>query len=99
MKSSLYIHGSALGSQNRMLITMLLFTDTMNSFTNHQQQPKRYLAYTACYSRCHTIQQVYEFLCNKLRFTREDMRLWKINPKDEVHIGLSVFVFYILPYT
>ena len=30
------------------------------------------------------MQQVYDFLCNKLRFTREDMRLWKISSKDEV---------------
>ncbi|XP_052801941.1 ubiquitin carboxyl-terminal hydrolase 32-like [Mya arenaria] len=60
--------------------------NTMSSFTNHTQQPRRFLAFTACYSRCHTIQQVYDFLCNKLRFTREDMRLWKINLKDENQI-------------
>ena len=32
------------------------------------------------------MQQVYDFLCNKLRFTREDMRLWKVSSKDEVSI-------------
>ncbi|XP_060562624.1 ubiquitin carboxyl-terminal hydrolase 32-like [Ruditapes philippinarum] len=56
---------------------------TMNSFTNHHQQPKKYLAFTACFSKCHTMQQVYDFLCTKLRFTREDLRLWKISSKDE----------------
>lgn len=56
---------------------------TVNSFTNHHQQPKRYLAYTSCFSKCHTMQQVYDFLCNKLRISREDIRLWKISFKDE----------------
>ena len=30
------------------------------------------------------MRQIYEFLGNKLRFYREDFRLWKINSKDDV---------------
>lgn len=44
--------------------------------------PRRYLAYTAAFSRRHTLQQIYDFLCSRLRFCREDIRLWKF--KDEV---------------
>ena len=65
-------------------VTYCIIVGTVASFTNNQQ-PRRYLAFIACFSRCHTMQQVYDFLCNKLRFTREDMRLWKISSKDEVN--------------
>ena len=37
-------------------------------------------------SRKHTIGQIYEFLCTKLRFYREDFRLWKIHNKDDVSL-------------
>lgn len=57
-----------------------LFLDLANT----QTTPRRYLAYTAAFSRKHTLQQVYDFLCSKLRFCREDIRLWKISLKDEV---------------
>ncbi|WAR02243.1 UBP32-like protein [Mya arenaria] len=66
--------------------------NTMSSFTNHTQQPRRFLAFTACYSRCHTIQQVYDFLCNKLRFTREDMRFLTVEqavPTEPGATGLN----------
>ena len=53
------------------------------------QTPRRYLAYTATFSRQHTIQQIYEFLCTKLRFSREDTRLWKIGSKEDVSTNLS----------
>ncbi|XP_033627039.1 ubiquitin carboxyl-terminal hydrolase 32-like isoform X1 [Asterias rubens] len=43
--------------------------------------PKRYLAHTACFSKMHTMQQVYEFLSGRLRIRSEEMRLW--NLKDE----------------
>ncbi|XP_077995197.1 ubiquitin carboxyl-terminal hydrolase 32-like isoform X2 [Glandiceps talaboti] len=43
--------------------------------------PKRYLAYVAAFSKMHTMQQVYDFLCQRLRIRNEDMRLW--NLKDE----------------
>ena len=36
------------------------------------------------------MQQVYEFLVNKLRFNREDVRLWKISVKDEVCASLCL---------
>ncbi|XP_059179325.1 ubiquitin carboxyl-terminal hydrolase 32-like isoform X2 [Physella acuta] len=56
------------------------------SLTANPAQPRRYHAHTASFSRKHTMAQIYEFLCNKLRFYREDFRLWKINPKDDQHI-------------
>lgn len=46
--------------------------------------PRRYVAFTATFSKQHTIQQIYEFLCTKVRFIREDIRLWKIGNKDDI---------------
>ncbi|XP_063220318.1 ubiquitin carboxyl-terminal hydrolase 32 isoform X2 [Bacillus rossius redtenbacheri] len=40
--------------------------------------PKRYLAYVATFSRLATINQVFEFLCARLKIHGEDMRLWHI---------------------
>ncbi|XP_037889986.1 ubiquitin carboxyl-terminal hydrolase 32 isoform X1 [Glossina fuscipes] len=42
------------------------------------QPPKRYLAYTAAFSRLATVQQVGTFLCEQLRLRTEDVRLWHI---------------------
>ncbi|XP_076452524.1 ubiquitin carboxyl-terminal hydrolase 32-like isoform X2 [Babylonia areolata] len=58
------------------------------NLANSSNTPRRTLAYTAAFSRKHTMQQVYEFLCNKLRFNREDVRLWKISMKDEQNLTL-----------
>uniref|UniRef100_A0A1B6CHY2 ubiquitinyl hydrolase 1 n=1 Tax=Clastoptera arizonana TaxID=38151 RepID=A0A1B6CHY2_9HEMI len=38
--------------------------------------PKRYLAYSATFSRMATIRQVYDFLSNRLHIRLENMRLW-----------------------
>lgn len=40
--------------------------------------PKRYLAYTAAFSRLATVKQVAEFLCQRLKLKLEDTRLWHI---------------------
>lgn len=40
------------------------------------QPPKRYLAYTAAFSRLATVKQVAEFLCQRLKLKFEDIRLW-----------------------
>ncbi|XP_059216867.1 ubiquitin carboxyl-terminal hydrolase 32 isoform X1 [Stomoxys calcitrans] len=42
------------------------------------QPPKRYLAYTAAFSRLATVQKVGAFLCEQLRLRTEDIRLWHI---------------------
>ncbi|XP_065362386.1 ubiquitin carboxyl-terminal hydrolase 32 isoform X2 [Calliphora vicina] len=42
------------------------------------QPPKRYLAYTAAFSRLATVQQIGNFLCEQLRLRTEDIRLWHI---------------------
>ncbi|XP_060658257.1 LOW QUALITY PROTEIN: ubiquitin carboxyl-terminal hydrolase 32 [Drosophila nasuta] len=44
------------------------------------QPPKRYLAYTAAFSRLATVRQVGEFLCDQLRLKPEDIRLWHVPP-------------------
>ncbi|CAG2247856.1 USP6_32 [Mytilus edulis] len=54
-----------------------------NMVASNTQTPRRYVAYTATFSRQHTVQQIYEFLCTKLRFSREDTRLWKIGSKED----------------
>nr|XP_017021234.1 ubiquitin carboxyl-terminal hydrolase 32 isoform X3 [Drosophila kikkawai] len=46
------------------------------------QPPKRYLAYTAAFSRLATVRQVGEFLCEQLRLKAEDIRLWHV-PQQE----------------
>ena len=47
--------------------------------------PKRYLAYTAAFSRQATVRQLYEFLGSRLRLRPEDTRLWHL--RDEVRTG------------
>lgn len=42
------------------------------------QPPKRYLAYTAAFSRLATVKQVIEFLCQHLKLKIEDVRLWHV---------------------
>lgn len=42
------------------------------------QPPKRYLAYTAAFSRLATVKQVGEFLCQHLKLKMEDVRLWHV---------------------
>ncbi|EDV97503.1 ubiquitin carboxyl-terminal hydrolase 32 isoform X2 [Drosophila grimshawi] len=46
------------------------------------QAPKRYLAYTAAFSRLATVRQVGEFLCDQLRLKPEDIRLWHVPPSS-----------------
>lgn len=46
------------------------------------QPPKRYLAYTAAFSRLATVRQVGEFLCDQLRLKPEDIRLWHVPPSS-----------------
>lgn len=49
------------------------------------QQPKRYLAYTAAFSRLASIKQVGEFLSQRLKLKTEDLRLWHIgNTSNEL---------------
>ncbi|XP_022103734.1 ubiquitin carboxyl-terminal hydrolase 32-like isoform X2 [Acanthaster planci] len=52
-----------------------------NNSSSTPPAPKRYLAYTSCFSKMHTMQQIYEFLSVRLRIRSEEMRLW--NLKDE----------------
>lgn len=44
------------------------------------QPPKKYLAYTAAFSRLATVKQVAEFLCQRLKLRVEDIRLWHLVP-------------------
>lgn len=55
------------------------------------QPPKRYLAYTAAFSRLATVQKVGAFLCEQLRLRAEDIRLWHIpsGPVDNSAILLE----------
>lgn len=55
------------------------------------QQPKRYLAYTAAFSRLATLKQVAEFLCQRLKLKVEDVRLWHIiSPSNSVSTSSSL---------
>ncbi|KAM7433841.1 Transcription elongation factorSPT6 [Porites harrisoni] len=57
-----------------------------NSLATPHAPPKRYLAYVASFSRMNTIQQVYDYLCARLRIRNEDMRLWSM--EDETKLRL-----------
>uniref|UniRef100_S4RA38 Ubiquitin carboxyl-terminal hydrolase 32 n=1 Tax=Petromyzon marinus TaxID=7757 RepID=S4RA38_PETMA len=48
--------------------------------------PKRYLAYTACFSTMLSVRQIHEFLAQRLRLRQEDLRLWLL--KDENNLTL-----------
>lgn len=49
-----------------------------NSVSAALQPPKRYLAYTAAFSRLASVKQVGEFLCQYLKLKMEDVRLWHV---------------------
>lgn len=51
---------------------------TSNAMSSVLQPPKRYLAYTAAFSRLATVKQVGEFLCQTLKLKSEDVRLWHV---------------------
>ncbi|XP_068142891.1 ubiquitin carboxyl-terminal hydrolase 32 isoform X1 [Drosophila tropicalis] len=53
------------------------------------QPPKRYLAYTAAFSRLATVRQVADFLCEHLRLKAEDIRLWHVPPLENLPILLE----------
>ena len=61
---------------------MQSFSSDIGNMNTTPPIPRKYLAYTSSFSRKHTLKQVYEFLCSRLRINREDMRIWKV--KDEV---------------
>lgn len=48
--------------------------------------PKRYLAYTAAFSRLATVKQVGEFLCQRLKLKYEDIRLWHVYSAGEASL-------------
>lgn len=50
------------------------------------QPPKRYLAYTAAFSRLATVKQVGEFLCQRLKLKYEDIRLWHVYSAGEASL-------------
>lgn len=54
-----------------------------SAVTSALQPPKRYLAYTAAFSRLATVKQVGEFLCQHLKLKMEDVRLWHVYNMDD----------------
>lgn len=50
----------------------------VSSVSNSLQAQKKYLAYTAAFSRLATVKQVGEFLCQRLKLRSEDIRLWHV---------------------
>ncbi|XP_058455432.1 ubiquitin carboxyl-terminal hydrolase 32 isoform X2 [Malaya genurostris] len=57
-----------------------LTTSSYPSVSSVLQPPKKYLAYTAAFSRLATVKQVAEFLCQRLKLRIEDIRLWHLVP-------------------
>lgn len=57
-----------------------------NSLTTPHAPPKRYMAYVAAFSRMNTIQQVYDYLCTRLRIRNEDVRLWSMEDESKLRL-------------
>lgn len=62
------------------------------SASNALQPPKKYLAYTAAFSRLATVKQVAEFLCQRLKLRVEDIRLWHLAPTPN---GVTEFPYLL----
>ncbi|XP_065087260.1 ubiquitin carboxyl-terminal hydrolase 32 isoform X3 [Ochlerotatus camptorhynchus] len=56
------------------------------------QPPKKYLAYTAAFSRLATVKQVAEFLCQRLKLRVEDIRIWHL---VSTPTGISEFPYLL----
>ena len=67
---------------------MVVGNPTYGSNTAHAQPqtPRKYQAYTSCFSAKHTMSQLYEFVSNRVKISRDDLRLWHM--KDEVGAAL-----------
>ncbi|XP_063695674.1 ubiquitin carboxyl-terminal hydrolase 32 isoform X2 [Culicoides brevitarsis] len=52
---------------------------SFSSVSSALQPPKKYLAYTAAFSKLSTVKQVGEFLCQNLKLKQEDIRLWHVS--------------------
>lgn len=61
--------------------------------SNMATAPKRYLAYLATFSRMATVCQVYDFLCDRLHFRPEDIRLWFYRDEVTYNYNLTQFCF------
>lgn len=72
---------------------------SFSSVSSVLQPPKKYLAYTAAFSKLATVKQVGEFLCQNLKLKQEDIRIWHVsnglttdtvfNLLEEEHFSLS----------
>ncbi|XP_037024901.1 ubiquitin carboxyl-terminal hydrolase 32 isoform X4 [Bradysia coprophila] len=60
------------------------YTSTSSAVPSALTPPKRYLAYTAAFSRLATIKQVGDFLCQHLQLKTEDVRLWHLYNAAEI---------------
>lgn len=60
------------------------YTSTSSAVPSALTPPKRYLAYTAAFSRLETIKQVGDFLCQHLQLKAEDVRLWHLYNMAEI---------------
>uniref|UniRef100_A0A182JE81 ubiquitinyl hydrolase 1 n=1 Tax=Anopheles atroparvus TaxID=41427 RepID=A0A182JE81_ANOAO len=54
--------------------------------------PKKYLAYTAAFSRLASVKQVAEFLCQRLKLKTEDIRVWHLVPTPT---GITEFPYLL----
>ncbi|XP_053671807.1 ubiquitin carboxyl-terminal hydrolase 32 [Anopheles nili] len=68
------------------------YSSTVSSVPTVLQPPKKYLAYTAAFSRLATVKQVAEFLCQRLKLKSEDIRLWHLVPTPT---GISEFPYLL----
>ncbi|CAH1801921.1 unnamed protein product [Owenia fusiformis] len=48
--------------------------------------PRRYIAYTASFSCQHSLKQIFDFMCTRIRVNRDDLRLWKFKDEQNMHL-------------
>uniref|UniRef100_A0A182PRW5 ubiquitinyl hydrolase 1 n=1 Tax=Anopheles epiroticus TaxID=199890 RepID=A0A182PRW5_9DIPT len=68
------------------------YPTSVSSVPSVLHPPKKYLAYTAAFSRLATVKQVAEFLCQRLKLKPEDIRLWHLVPTPT---GISEFPYLL----
>ncbi|KAF0300546.1 Ubiquitin carboxyl-terminal hydrolase 32 [Amphibalanus amphitrite] len=72
--------GSVGGYSGVPLVDVSSYSNMLSGST----APKRYLAYTAAFSRQATVRQLYDFLGSRLRLRPEDTRLWHVRDENNM---------------
>lgn len=79
----LFIYFISINSYGAAALSTAGLTGSNSASTTHLQTPRRYLSNTATFSRLATIQQMTDFLCNRLNIKSDDARLWHLSKDNQ----------------